>query len=119
VGFSILGIDWSRLNMAAIRISRADQADLRKIIDRGGPRILIGQLVAYRPALVADPQLFEVDIYDGHSDSFVLQHPVTGVKLRARALPSDLYIGEGSREDNDPILGLLNGVGINPAPYLW
>lgn len=74
--------------MATIRITREDQADVQKIIDRGGPRILIGQLVAYRPAVGADPQLFEVDSYNRHLDTFVLQHPVTKVKLRARAYPS-------------------------------
>jgi hypothetical protein len=104
--------------MTAIRISWDDQADLKRIINRGGPRILIGQLVAYRPAVEANPQLFEIDSYDRHSDTFVLQHPVTRVKLRARALPSDLHIGEGSREENNTILELLRGVGINPAPYI-
>jgi hypothetical protein len=43
---------------------------------------------------------------------------VTKVKLRCRALPSELHIGERSRGDEDPILELLEGVGINPAPYL-
>lgn len=104
--------------MATDRISRSDQADLARIIDRGGPRILIGQLVAYRPAVGADAQLFEVDSYDRHLDSFVLQHPVTKVRLRARAIPSELHIGEASREKTDPILELLHGVGIDPAPYL-
>jgi hypothetical protein len=43
---------------------------------------------------------------------------VTKNKLRARAIPSELHIGEGSRDKGNPIIGLLNGVGVNPAPYL-
>jgi hypothetical protein len=73
--------------MAAIRISRQDHEDIQTVIAEGGPRILIGQLVAYRPVEGADPQLFEVDSYNRHSDTFVLQHPVTKVKLRARTYP--------------------------------
>jgi hypothetical protein len=104
--------------MAAIRITREDQADVQRIITEGEPRILIGQLVAYKSPEVGFPQLFEVDSYDRHTDTFVLQHPVTKVKLRSRALPSELHIGERSRGDENPILELLEGVEINPAPHL-
>jgi hypothetical protein len=38
--------------------------------------------------------------------------------LRSEVFVSDLYIGEASREIGDPVLDLLNGVKINPAPYL-
>lgn len=104
--------------MAAIRITRADQSDMQRILNRGGPRILIGQQVAYRPADAVDAHLYEVDSYDSQSDTFVLWFPGTRNRLRARAVPSELHIGENCRERGDPILELLHGVGINPSPCL-
>jgi hypothetical protein len=103
--------------MAAIRITRQDQSDVRCILDRGGPWILLGQM-AFRPDPRADPLLYEVVHYDRTSDTYRLLDPVSNLQLRFNVFAADLYIGEDSREMGDPILELLDGSRINPAPYL-
>jgi hypothetical protein len=104
--------------MVAIRCTRQDQDDVRKIVTEGGPRILKGQLMASRASLGVEPQLFEVESYDRTSNTFVLQHPVSKVKLHSQPFASDLYIGENTREIGNSVLELLRGVGRSTAPYM-
>jgi hypothetical protein len=74
--------------------------------------------MAYCPNLGSDPDLFEAYSYDRESNTYTLQNPPTPDRLRSHPFPSYLYIGEGCRGLNDPIIEFLRGVRIDPSPYL-
>lgn len=100
--------------MAAIRCTRQDQDDVRKIVSDGGSRIL----VAFRANLGVEPQLYEVESFDRASNTFTMRHPAIEARLRSQAFASNLYIGEHTREIGDPLLDLLRGMGRSTVPYM-
>jgi hypothetical protein len=104
--------------MAPLICTREDQQDVRKIIKEGGPRILLGQRMVFRANLGSKPRFYNVYSYDRSTNTFTLVDPATNEKLRSGAFPSDLYIGEKSREIGGPILGLIRVTRISTAPYM-
>lgn len=72
-------------------------------------RVLGGQLMAYRPNLGSDPELFEAYRYNKESNTYTLQNPPTPDRVRSHPFPSNLYIGEGCRESNLPHYRVVEG----------
>lgn len=106
------------LAMVTFRLTRADQDDVWTIVARGGPKILVGQRMVFCPSLGEDPGLFEVYSYDWDSHTYTLQDPATRNRLRSHPFPSSLYVREGSRQPDDPILAPLAGLRLSTSPYL-
>jgi hypothetical protein len=74
--------------MVTFRLTQADHDDVWMIVARGGPRILVGQRIFYRPSLGEDPGMFEVysiDVPYVHFHSKVLYNIRMFIPLKKTA----------------------------------
>lgn len=102
------------------RTSRYDRDTVDELVHRVGPRALVDMVFAYWPRTSQDPLLgfFSLEAWSERSQSYELRLMVSGRSHPVPAEVADLYIGEGSRQLDDPLIELLFLNEFDPTRFL-
>lgn len=102
------------------RTSRFDRDTVDDLVKRAGPRALVNKVMIFWPRTERDPLpgYFSIEAWSDRSQSFELRHIQSG---RAHPFPAevpDVYIGERSRQLDDPLIELLLVHEFDPTRFL-